>query len=420
MTDPLVRTREEGTPTAALGFRQWEAVQATGPLGDAPGWTRVRDAEAQDALVFTGVDSVPLLVPRMTLHRYPWPVVHAGRWPDPTRADQRFLDLATEPYQRDGARGWTVLRAAAMQGRSVVERSWIFTGEAGVTLVRMRCPAELHLDMEVLSDSVVAAAPGISTSDQTRVIAHAPGGTRPLPGSVEVSPAGLSALLAAAGTDRPQALGLPPAEQKRLESAGLLDSDGALTRAGRWWARTHILAPRRWVLRREHPGASTHVLEMAVTGSGAAVHLANGAARWIGLTHLSRLPEFAARFVGIAPAPHRDLKVPIPEDAVRRRLSGGPQAEPPADGSTQFQRLWDDVWTRWVMAGSPNVPAGHGEPTSARQFIGTLHHGHFQLRPSAGDVPGSSRQMTLEAVPSSEAFALFCREMLGAGCIPQR
>ena len=185
--------------TATLEFRSLEALSSSGPLGSAPGWTRVQDNDAQDALLFTGVDSVPSIIPRITLHRYPWAQVHAGQWPDPTRTDQRFLDLSTEPYQRDGITGWTVLRAAARQGRSVIERSWVFQNTDGIALIRMRCPAELYLDMELLADSIVATAPGITGEDQPQVIAHTPGGTRPLPGTVEISAEGLSAVLAAAG-----------------------------------------------------------------------------------------------------------------------------------------------------------------------------------------------------------------------------
>lgn len=422
MTAPSASPNSGGERwTLEVGARELREVSGSGPLGVAPGWRRVSDVEAEDALVFTAVDVVPVQVPRITLQRHPWNEVHAGRWPDPTRSDTRFLDLAAEPYRRTDGEGWTVLRAASFGGRSLLERSWIFYETNGICLVRARFAAEQFSDMEVLLDSLVAEAPGIRPVGATHVIDYGPGGARAIPSLVEVSSAALQWMLGEAASDHPVGFA-PPSDRRALHRAEMVDDDGALTANGRWWARSSLLANRHWTIRVERPAGPTQILTMSPAGHAVALSMRKGTTQWIGFVHRSRAPETAARFTGVAPAPHIESSLPVGIDTIRARLTA-PETEPPAAAGAEFQQMWGDTWHRWILAEEHRSDPRTGrvrEPlrrTSARQYIGTLHHGHYAVR-DGSDLPKAghpSRPIVLEPVPSTELFGLFCRDMLGPG-----
>ncbi|GAA4779525.1 hypothetical protein [Citricoccus nitrophenolicus] len=402
-----------------VGLRELIFRDGAGALGEAPGWTRVVDPGSEDALVFTAARVAPVAFPRVTLERHPWTRVWTGAWPDPTVPDGKHLDLAIEPFRRPDGEGWTVLRAASIHGRSLVERSWVFPEEDGLCLVRARFSPELFTDMERLLDSIVGSAPGIHPVGGTHVLDYGPAGTRAIPALVEIQPATARWLFEEAATDHPGVLA-PRSDRTALAAAGIIDGEGLLTRQGRWLARTHVLSPRRWTLRAEHEAGSRRTVEISVTGPAAVVFVRSGTTQWIGTVHRSRAPEVAARFAGIGPAPHVNLQTVLGTETISARLADASTPAPP-DADHELRNVWGDTWFRWILAApderpSPPEPEGEaGQPVTVRQFIGTLHNGHYALMADGPRSGTESRNVRLEAVPSTELFGMFCRTMLGVG-----
>ncbi|REE03704.1 hypothetical protein [Citricoccus muralis] len=367
----------------------------TGTLGDPQGWVRLAEHEHEDALLFSGATLVQHMVPRLTLDRYTADEVRSGRWPDPTAEDERWFQVAVEPYD-DGSRvGWRVMRVAQEAGGSITETAWIFADADGLDIIRARYATAVHPELELLATMVVSEVrDGLRTGREWGVVDYGYNGPRSLPWTLAITRTGWAWLRRL--TQEKRVHRIEELDRSLLEEAGLVE--GLVpTELGHTLGQRFSRAQTSLDLSLGREGGQQSHLRIRVVGRFAYTEETSGDRVWLGVLSRHLVADVVVRFAGISPGLNRTFDSPLCRTAdLQGRLADRRQPLPEGAGTAQSE-VWRDTWYHWTLVGT----SAQGTEL-AWQHIGTLNHGQYAVgRPGPYAEPGWVR---MEPVPSSQLF----------------